>query len=153
MHSLRRVRARTIPDRSDRPSVSPQLWRDGGPIGVARPSTLLWYALPTPASADGKIEPGCNVRQAQAGTVLPSADVERGIDARVAALVGVTGAGPRIPITSRPCGPAVPKSVVLWHSHDCRISPPVCRGWPSVPTAQGVVIHVRATTISNISYK
>jgi len=63
---------------------------------VARQSTLLWCALPTPASADGKIEPGCNVRQAQAGAVLPSADLERGIDARRAALVGVTGAGPRI---------------------------------------------------------
>ena len=37
---------------------------------MARPSTLLWYALPTPASADWKIEPGCNVRQAPCcGTV------------------------------------------------------------------------------------
>ena len=63
-------------------------------MGVARPSTLLWYALPTPASADGRIEPGCNVRQGQAGAVLPSADVERVIGARRAVLVGVTCTGP-----------------------------------------------------------
>ena len=50
---------------------------------MARPSTLLWYALPTAVPADGKIEPGCNVRRAQAGAVLPSADVERGMDARL----------------------------------------------------------------------
>ncbi len=108
---------------------------------------LLWHGLPTVSTAttEGllflydseaqflqvglvKVDPGCNVRQAQAGAVLPSADVKRGIDARRAAPIGVTGAGPRFPITSRPCRPAVPRSVVLWHSHDCRISPPVCRG-------------------------
>jgi hypothetical protein len=112
---------------------------------VERPSTLLWYALPTRATADGKIEPGCNVRQAQAGAILPSADVQRGIGARRATLVGVTGAELRIPITSRPCGPAVLKSVVLWHSHDSWISPAVCRGWPSVPTAQGGLGKSRQT--------
>ena len=61
--------------------------------------------------------------------------------------VGVTGAGPRIRITSRPCGPAVPKPVVLWYSHDFRISPPVCRGRPSVPTAQGVARELPANCV------
>jgi hypothetical protein len=67
---------------------------------VARPSTLLCYALPTPASADGKIEPGCNVRQAQAGVVLPSADVQRGMDARLGCACRGDQRRPRIPNTS-----------------------------------------------------